>query len=189
MTVDNDHTYFVTGSDSTYGVWVHNDCWSSLPDGAELSGKTLPNGSKLYQYKEDGKIKLLYQGKDGRYYDKNVYKPDDLKAQQGGKSVDSNDSINDGRTAGNNRNQYTNAEASNNAIKYGYKVNQKDGITYYYNKNGNPKYLVKSTTGHVNEMYKGFDDLSKAIKSAAKSSSQAKDRTGTYDINLKRINK
>ena len=50
-------------------------------------------------------------------------------------------------------------------------------------------YLVKSTTGHVNEMYKGFDDLSKAIKSAAKSSSQAKDRTGTYDINLKRINK
>ena len=50
-----------------------------------MSGKTLPNGSKLYQYKEDGKIKLLYQGKDGRYYDKNVYKPDDLKAQQGAK--------------------------------------------------------------------------------------------------------
>ena len=85
LTVDNDHTYFVTGSDSTYGVWVHNDCWTSLPDGAEASGKTLPNGSKLYQYKEDGKIKLLYKGKDGRYYDKDVYKPDDLKAQQGAK--------------------------------------------------------------------------------------------------------
>ena len=26
LTVNNDHTYFVTGSDSTYGVWVHNDC-------------------------------------------------------------------------------------------------------------------------------------------------------------------
>lgn len=26
LTVNNDHTYFVTGSDSTYGVWVHNTC-------------------------------------------------------------------------------------------------------------------------------------------------------------------
>lgn len=26
LTVNNDHTYFVTGSGTTYGVWVHNSC-------------------------------------------------------------------------------------------------------------------------------------------------------------------
>ena len=76
LTVDNDHTYFVTGSDSTYGVWVHNDCWSSLPDGATYNGKTTPDGRKIVTFVDaNGKRVTAYKGTDGRWYDPKVYSP------------------------------------------------------------------------------------------------------------------
>ena len=75
LTVDNDHTYFVTGSDSTYGVWVHNDCWENL-DSFQVTGTKTENGIKVkYFIDNNGKFNKAYEGKDGRWYDPNVYPP------------------------------------------------------------------------------------------------------------------
>ena len=194
LTVNNDNTYFVTGSDSTYGVWVHNNCWNSLPDGAELTGKTLPNGTKLYQYKEDGKIKLLYQGKDGRYYDKNVYKPDDLKAQQGAKpkdpNVDNPFPNRDGAKAAKGKVYYqTDVEAFEAAKKLGYTIKQSGGrnrpAVFTNPKTGK---VISRDTGsgdgggsHVGGVWKQADSFDKLGSN--------KTRNGTFDANMQRIGK
>ena len=58
------------------GVWVHNDCWNSLPADAVNTGKTTPDGRALYTFKDNtGKQVTAYKGKDGRYYDPKVYSP------------------------------------------------------------------------------------------------------------------
>ena len=77
LTVENDHTYFIKGANSnSEGVWVHNDCWDSLPAGAVHTGKTTPDGRALYTFKDDtGKQVTAYKGKDGRYYDPKIYSP------------------------------------------------------------------------------------------------------------------
>ncbi|WP_448912314.1 polymorphic toxin-type HINT domain-containing protein [Haemophilus sputorum] len=55
LTVENDHTYFIKGANSdSDGVWVHNDCWHALPDGAQRIGEI--EGYHAYKFKnQDGK--------------------------------------------------------------------------------------------------------------------------------------
>ena len=55
LTVENDHTYFIKGSNSySDGVWVHNDCWHALPDGAKRVKDI--DGYHAYKFKnQDGK--------------------------------------------------------------------------------------------------------------------------------------
>ena len=78
LTVETDHTYFIKGANSDLdGVWVHNNCWNSLPADAVNTGKTTPNGRALYTFKDNtGKQVTAYKGKDGRYYDPKVYPPE-----------------------------------------------------------------------------------------------------------------
>ena len=78
LTVETDHTYFIKGANSDVdGVWVHNDCWNSLPADAVRTGKTTPDGRALYTFKDNtGKQVTAYKGKDGRYYDPKVYSPE-----------------------------------------------------------------------------------------------------------------
>ena len=75
LTVDNDHTYFVTGSDSTYGVWVHNNCWNDL-DSFQVTGTGTENGTTIKYFIDDkGKFNKAYQGQDGRWYDPIAHPP------------------------------------------------------------------------------------------------------------------
>ena len=51
LTVETDHTYFIKGANSDVGgVWVHNDCWYALPDGAKRVNDI--DGYKTYQFKD-----------------------------------------------------------------------------------------------------------------------------------------
>ena len=51
LTVETDHTYFIKGANSDLdGVWVHNDCWYALPDGAKRVNDI--DGYKTYQFKD-----------------------------------------------------------------------------------------------------------------------------------------
>ncbi|WP_019671798.1 polymorphic toxin-type HINT domain-containing protein [Psychrobacter lutiphocae] len=58
LTVNNDHTYFVTSSGTTYGVWVHNSCFvkpsSNLKVGDRIDISSFKesrfNGQKVYKY-------------------------------------------------------------------------------------------------------------------------------------------
>ena len=86
-------------------------------------------------------------------------------------------------------NKYSNKNAAEVAENFGYQQKKVDGKTIFFNKKGDPPYLVKSTTGHTDEMFKGFDNLAAALKGAAKNSSKSIERTGTYDANLNRIGK
>lgn len=43
ITVNSDHTYFVTGSDSVYGVWVHNNCNPAFINNIIKSQKIAPD--------------------------------------------------------------------------------------------------------------------------------------------------
>ena len=91
LTVETDHTYFIKGANSDLdGVWVHNNCWNSLPADAVRTGKTTPNGRPLYTFKDNtGKQVTAYKGKDGRYYDPKVYSPEKVDAVNA-KAVDNN---------------------------------------------------------------------------------------------------
>ena len=55
LTVETDHTYFIKGANSDLdGVWVHNDCWHALPDGAKRVNDI--DGYHAYKFKnQDGK--------------------------------------------------------------------------------------------------------------------------------------
>ena len=78
LTIETDHTYFIKGANSDLdGVWVHNNCWNSLPADAVRTGKTTPDGRPLYTFKDNtGKQVTAYKGKDERYYDPKVYPPE-----------------------------------------------------------------------------------------------------------------
>jgi hypothetical protein len=79
LTVADFHTYFVKGEEGQEGVWVHNDCWSTLPKEAIATGKTTPDGRPLYAFKgADGKQVTAYQGKgeDTKWYGPKIYSPD-----------------------------------------------------------------------------------------------------------------
>ena len=52
LTVNNDHTYFVTGSDSTYGVWVHNDCFDKWGINEHVVTVDHHNWSKIFGDKD-----------------------------------------------------------------------------------------------------------------------------------------
>lgn len=93
------------------------------------------------------------------------------------------------RVPGTSSNKYSNKNAAEVAENFGYQQKKVDGKTIFFNKKGDPPYLVKSTTGHTDEMFKGFDNLTAALKGAAKNSSKSIERTGTYDANLNRIGK
>ena len=55
LTVETYHTYFIKGANSDLdGVWVHNDCWHALPDGAKRVKDI--DGYHAYKFKnQDGK--------------------------------------------------------------------------------------------------------------------------------------
>ena len=91
LTVETDHTYFIKGANSDVGgVWVHNNCWNSLPADAVNTGKTTPDGRALYTFKDNtGKQVTAYKGKDERYYDPKVYPPEKVDAVNA-KAIDNN---------------------------------------------------------------------------------------------------
>jgi len=77
LTVQDFHTYFIKAPAGEEAVWVHNNCWDKLPDGASATGKTTPDGRQLYTFKDaNGDQVSAYQGTDGRWYDPKVYSPD-----------------------------------------------------------------------------------------------------------------
>ncbi|MCL1043690.1 FG-GAP-like repeat-containing protein [Shewanella marisflavi] len=84
---------------------------------------------------------------------------------------------------GSNDAQLTNKEADKILREKGYKPQQglkSQKNTVYYNPKGSPKYLVRSNTSHTGDAFKGYNSP-KDIK--------LKNRTGSYDVNLKRTGK
>ena len=67
LTVENDHTYFIKGANSDLdGVWVHNDCWHALPDGAKRVQDI--DGYKTYQFKDhSGNDVIVIQKSKNRF--------------------------------------------------------------------------------------------------------------------------
>ena len=67
LTVENDHTYFIKGANSDLdGVWVHNDCWHALPDGAKRVKDI--DGYKTYQFKDhSGNDVIVIQKSKNRF--------------------------------------------------------------------------------------------------------------------------
>ena len=189
LTVDNDHTYFVTGSDSTYGVWVHNNCWSSLPDGATYNGKTTPDGRKLVTFVDaNGKRVTAYKGTDGRWYDPKVYSPTSPPP----KNVIPKDSFpnRDGARAAKGEVYYqTDVEAFEAAKKLGYTTKQSGGrnrpAIFINPKTGK---VISRDTGsgdgggsHVGGVWKQADSIDKLGSN--------KTRNGTFDANMQKIGK
>jgi hypothetical protein len=79
---------------------------------------------------------------------------------------------------------YTSKQAKEIAEAAGYRqqgrtANNAEAV--YYNNNGKPKYIVRSSTGHDDEAFKGFDTLEQA--QAAKPTN----RNGTYNKDFIRI--
>ncbi|EHO48227.1 polymorphic toxin-type HINT domain-containing protein, partial [Haemophilus sp. oral taxon 851] len=67
LTVENDHTYFIKGANSDLdGVWVHNDCWHALPDGAKRVKDI--DGYNTYQFKDhSGNDVIVIQKSKNRF--------------------------------------------------------------------------------------------------------------------------
>ena len=67
LTVETDHTYFIKGANSDLdGVWVHNDCWHALPDGAKRVKDI--DGYKTYQFKDhSGNDVIVIQKSKNRF--------------------------------------------------------------------------------------------------------------------------
>lgn len=58
LTVETDYTYFIKGANSDLdGVWVHNDCYISIPKEAKVAGNI--NGYKAYTFTENGETKIV----------------------------------------------------------------------------------------------------------------------------------
>ncbi|ALT07582.1 polymorphic toxin-type HINT domain-containing protein [Moraxella bovoculi] len=124
LTVDKNHTYFVSGTPDgkyqVFGAWVHNDCWNSLPDGAVATGKTTPDGRKLYTFKDKkGNQVTAYQGSDGRWYNQRIHPPTQPTAT-GAKSVDSFPNRDGARAAKGHIYYQTTKEATEAAKKAGF---------------------------------------------------------------------
>ncbi|TCK01498.1 filamentous hemagglutinin [Volucribacter psittacicida] len=63
LTVAQDHSYFVKGKDSlNEGVWVHNDCWHALPEGAKRIDDI--DGYKAYQFADQNGQQVTVIQKD-----------------------------------------------------------------------------------------------------------------------------
>ena len=197
LTVDNDHTYFVTGSDSTYGVWVHNDCWSSLPDSATYTGKTTPDGRKLVTFVDaNGKRVTAYKGTDGRWYDPKVYSPTspppkNVTAKPPPKDANAANSFpnRDGARAAKGRVYYERTKEATEAAKVAGFERVPGGVlvhgqAVYYNSK-TKKYIsrdVGSNDGggaHIGGVWKEADSVAKL--------GSKETRNGTLDANMKRI--
>ncbi|MBB3197373.1 polymorphic toxin-type HINT domain-containing protein, partial [Roseateles terrae] len=77
LTVEDFHTYFIKAPDGEEAIWVHNNCFDYLPASAQPTGKTTPDGRKLYTFRDqDGSQITVYEGIDGRYYDSKKFPPD-----------------------------------------------------------------------------------------------------------------
>mgnify|MGYP000548384290 FL=1 len=71
LTVADFSTYFVAANEDADAVWVHNNCFTSLPEGFRKSGKN-EHGQDVYEGPGGEK---LYKSDDGRFYDPEVYPP------------------------------------------------------------------------------------------------------------------
>lgn len=80
LTVETDHTYFIKGANSDLdGVWVHNNCWNSLPADAVRTGKTTPNGRPLNAKAVDNNAMLGANGT--KIFSSTVWKENGSKAR------------------------------------------------------------------------------------------------------------
>ena len=197
LTVDNDHTYFVTGSDSTYGVWVHNDCWNSLPDGAKYNGKTTPDGRKLVTFIDaNGKRVTAYKGTDGRWYDPKVYSPTspppkNVTAKPPPKDPNAAKSFpnRDGARAAKGRVYYENdgdAFKADKALGYTVKSTSRSKQDTAIFENPKTGKGISRDTGsrdgggaHIGGVWKQADSVNKLGSN--------KTRNGTFDANMKKI--
>ena len=186
LTVETDHTYFIKGANSDLdGVWVHNNCWNSLPADAVHTGKTTPDGRVLYTFKDDtGKYVTAYKGKDGRYYDPKVYSPT-KSVPEGVKSFNPHPNRN-GLLSAKGHVYYTTPEATEAAKKLGFEktnFNLKGEAIY---KDSKGRYITvdvgngRSKGGSHNG---GVWKMADSVKNLGKKET----RMGTYDADLNRI--
>ena len=186
LTVETDHTYFIKGANSDLdGVWVHNDCWNSLPADAVNTGKTTPDGRALYTFKDNtGKQVTAYKGKDGRYYDPKVYSPT-KSVPEGVKSFNPHPNRN-GLLSAKGHVYYTTPEATEAAKKLGFEktnFNLKGEAIY---KDSKGRYITvdvgngRSKGGSHNG---GVWKMADSVKNLGKKET----RMGTYDADLNRI--
>ncbi len=188
LTVNNDHTYFVTGSDSSYGIWVHNDCWNNLPNNAVATGKTTPDGRKLYTFKDDsGKQVTVYKGTDGRYYDPKVYPPTQPTAT-GVKAVDDFPNRNGAKAAPGHVYYQNNAEAFEAAKKLGFTIKTSQiikGEAVFYNPRTKKYITVDVGNGRNNggAHNGGVWKMATSVERLANKET----RLGTFDANLNKI--
>ncbi|MDO9865814.1 polymorphic toxin-type HINT domain-containing protein, partial [Glaesserella parasuis] len=186
LTVDEDHTYFIKGAKTdSQGVWVHNDCWNKLPKSAIETGKTTPDGRKLYTFKDEkGNQVTAYQGSDGRYYNPKVYSPNN-PINVNVKAVDYYPNRN-GALATKGEVYYTTPEATEAAKKLGFeKTNQTiKGEAIYKDNKG--RYITVDVGNGRNKggaHNGGVWKMADSIKNLGKKET----RMGTYDANLNRI--
>ncbi|KAE9537811.1 hypothetical protein A1D25_09790 [Ursidibacter arcticus] len=186
MTVATDHTYFIRGAKAdNEGVWVHNDCWDQLPFDAVATGKSTPDGRKLYTFKDGkGHQVTAYQGSDGRYYNPKVHSPES-PTKINTKAVDSFPNRN-GLRATKGHVYYTTPEATEAARKLGFeKTNQTlKGEAIYKDNKG--RYITIDVGNGRNQggaHNGGVWKMADSIKNLGKKET----RMGTYDANLNRI--
>ncbi|MGX2951494.1 toxin C-terminal domain-containing protein, partial [Ursidibacter sp. B-7004-1] len=185
LTVDKFHTYFVKAKEAESGVWVHNDCWDQLPFDAVATGKSTPDGRKLYTFKDGkGNRVTAYQGSDGRYYNPKVHSPES-PTKINTKAVDSFPNRN-GLRATKGHVYYTTPEATEAARKLGFeKTNQTlKGEAIYKDNKG--RYITIDVGNGRNQggaHNGGVWKMADSIKNLGKKET----RMGTYDANLNRI--
>ncbi|WP_196758683.1 VENN motif pre-toxin domain-containing protein, partial [Moraxella catarrhalis] len=86
-----------------------------------------------------------------------------------------------------NTNPYSFSDLEKIASKFGYESKTIGGVKLFYNKKGNPKYLIRSNTSHSGDVFKGVNDERSAINIASRGSSKAGERLGSYNIHLERV--
>jgi Pretoxin HINT domain len=80
LTIADDHTYFVGRSD----IWVHNDCYKSLPDEAVTTSRKTTAGQDIFEVGS----REFYRGNDGHYYDQAIFPPGEAIRKAGGATGD-----------------------------------------------------------------------------------------------------
>ncbi|MPX33350.1 hypothetical protein C0152_08400 [Moraxella catarrhalis] len=86
-----------------------------------------------------------------------------------------------------NTNPYSFSDLEKIASKFGYESKTIGGVKLFYNKKGNPKYLIRSNTSHSGDVFKGVNDERSAINIASRGSSKTGERLGSYNIHLERV--
>lgn len=86
-----------------------------------------------------------------------------------------------------NTNPYSFSDLEKIASEFGYESKTIGGVKLFYNKKGNPKYLIRSNTSHSGDIFKGVNDERSAINIVSRGSSKTGERLGSYNIHLERV--